>query len=117
MQIKIHTQGFVLTESLRAHVERRFQFAMNRFQDHVMCVTVRLSDINGPSKGVDKHCQVQLQLRGLADIVINDTEADLYVAVDRAAERTARTLGRHLQRMRQINHSELPDWSSDERIV
>ncbi len=100
MRIEIHTRDFSLTEALRAHVERRFQFAMNRFRDQVLCVSVRLSDINGPRGGVDKHCQVQLLLRGLPEIVIKDTEADLYVAVDRAAGRAGRTLGRNLQRAR-----------------
>ena len=117
MQIKIHTQGFLLTEELRAHVERRLQFSMNRFQDHVLRVTVRLSDINGPRKGVDKHCQVQLHLRDLPEIVINDTEADIKVAVDRAAERIGRTLGRILQRTRQIIFDKQADWNKDDERI
>ncbi|WP_313953496.1 HPF/RaiA family ribosome-associated protein [Accumulibacter sp.] len=98
MQIEIHAHGFPLSEALRAHVERRFQFAVGRFEDRVQGVIVRLSDLNGPRGGVDKHCQVQLRLRGLPKIVIKDTEADTYVAVDRAADRSGRTLGRNLQR-------------------
>ena len=54
MQIEIHAHDFLLTEGLRAHVERRFQFAMSRFQNYVLRVSVRLSDINGPRGGVDK---------------------------------------------------------------
>ena len=40
-----------------------------------MGVAVRLSDINGPKGGLDKHCHLQLRLRGLPDIVVKDTEA------------------------------------------
>lgn len=116
MQIEIHAHDFLLTEGLRAHVDRRFQFSMSRFLDHVQRVTVRLSDINGPKGGVDKHCQVQLHLRALPEIVVKDTEADLYVAVDRAADRAARTLGRKLQQTRQIDFDKYPDRSDDERI-
>lgn len=107
MQIEIHTQDVLLTEGLRDQVERRFQFAMNRFRDHVLCITVRLSSLNGPRGSEDKHCRVQLQLRDLPEIVIKDTEANLYVAVDRAAGRSGRTLGRNLQRARGVfdNHS------------
>lgn len=115
MQIEIHARGFLLTEGLRAHVERRFQFAMGSYQDHVLRVTVRLSDINGPRGGVDKHCQVRLRLRGLPEIVVKDTEADLYVAVNRAAERAGRTLGRNLRRARRIVFDEHAEWSDDER--
>lgn len=100
MQIEIQTRDFMLTEGLRAHVERRLQFAMSRFQDRALRVTVRLSDVNGPRGGVDKHCHLQIRVGGLPDIVIEDTEADLYVAVDRAVERAGRTLRRQLKRMR-----------------
>lgn len=100
MQIEIHTQNFLLTEELRAHVMRRFQFVVTRFRDHVLCVNVCLSDINAPGGGVDKHCRVQLQLRGMAEIIIEDTEATLASAVDRAARRTGRTLERTLQRQK-----------------
>lgn len=103
MQIEIHAHDFPLTEDLRAHVERRFQFAVGRFQDQLLSVIVRLSDINGPRGGVDKHCQVQIRLRGLPKIVIKDTEADLYVAVDRAADRSGRTLARNLQRAQRMD--------------
>lgn len=97
MRIEMKARGFTLTQGLRAHVEQRLQFALSRFQDRLRWVTVRLSDINGPKGGVDKLCQLQLCVQGLPDIVIKDTEADLYVAVDRAAERAGRMLRRHLQ--------------------
>lgn len=97
MQIEIHTHNFVLTEDLHAHVERRFQFVVTRFRDHLLCVSVCLSDIHTPGGGMDKHCRVQLQLRGMAEIIIEDTEANLDSAVDRAARRTGRTLERTLQ--------------------
>ena len=61
-------------------------------------VTVRLSDINGPRGGEDKRCHIALRLKGLPRLVIEDTEADLYVAIDRAAERAGRTLARRLAR-------------------
>ena len=61
-------------------------------------VTVRLSDINGPRGGEDKRCHIALRLKGLPRLVIEDTEADLYVAIDRAAERAGRTVQRRLAR-------------------
>lgn len=98
MRIDMQARGFALTRGLRAHVDQRLQFALNRFQDRLTWVAVRLSDINGPKGGVDKLCQLQLCVHGLPEIVVTDTEADLCVAVDRAAERAGRMLRRQLRR-------------------
>lgn len=98
MHIDIQTSDMVLTEGLAAHVEQRLLFALGRFQAHVARVAVHLSHVNGPAGVDDGHCHLQVRLHGLPDIVAEDTETDLYVAVDRAAERAGRTLGRQLRR-------------------
>lgn len=100
MQIEIHARDFVLTDGLREAVERRLRFALGRFDERPLRVTVRLSDINGPRGGEDKHCAIRVRVGGLPDIVVEDTEADLYAAVNRATERVARALRRKLQRAR-----------------
>ncbi len=100
MQINIRSRGFALTHALRDYAERRLQFALARVADRVRRVTVRLSDVNGPRGGIDKRCRIQVTLNGLADVVIEDTEADLYVAIDRAADRIGRTVVRRLARQR-----------------
>jgi ribosome-associated translation inhibitor RaiA len=63
---------------------------------------VRLSDVNGPRGGEDKRCHIEVRLRGMPDVVIVDTEADLYVAIDRATERAGRALVRRLERRREF---------------
>ena len=101
MRINIQAKGFDLTEGLRAHTERRLQFALNWASNDVRAVTVRLSDINGPRGGNDKRCQILIPLTGKQEVVIEDTESDLYLAIDRAADRTERTLARRLCRQRE----------------
>lgn len=100
MQIEIRAVGFNLTDSLRAYLMHRLQFALWRCQDRVGRVTVRLSDLNGPRGGADKACRLRIRLHGMPDIRIEDAEEDLYVAISRAADRAGRTLGRRLQRGR-----------------
>ncbi len=100
MQIEIQAHGFTATAALREHVTRRLRHALARCADRISRATVRLSDVNGPRGGADKRCQIQVRLTTLADVVIEDTEADLYVAIDRAAERAGRTAVRHLARQR-----------------
>jgi len=98
MQIDILSRELALTESLRSHVKRRLWFAMSRFQGRGLRIKVRLSDVNGPRGGVDMHCHLHICVAGLPDIDVEDTEANLYAAVNRAAERAGRTLQRQLAR-------------------
>lgn len=100
MQIDIQARNFLLTNALRGHVERRLGFALSSRDEHIQRVRVRLSDINGPRGGEDKCCHIQVIIPHLPDIVIEDTEEDLYVAIDRAADRAGRTVGRRLTRQR-----------------
>lgn len=104
MQLDIQTNGFSLTDGIRDYTKRRMQFALNRNDKYITRVQVRLADINGPRGGVDKRCQIDVSLAGHNDIVIEDTEADLYVAIDRASDRCARTLIRRLERAREFSH-------------
>ena len=107
MRIDIQSRGFDLTEGLREHTERRLQFALNWASHDVRTVSVRLFDINGPRGGNDKRCRIQIPISGGQDVVIEDTEADLYVAIDRAADRTERALARRLERQREHRHERI----------
>lgn len=113
MRIDIQARGFDLTEGLREHTARRLQFALGWAGHGVRSVTVRLSDVNGPRGGNDKRCRIKIPLPGGQDVVIEDTEADLYVAIDRAADRTERTVARRLERLREHRHVRI---NTDETI-
>jgi ribosome-associated translation inhibitor RaiA len=56
---------------------------------------------NGPRGGEDKSCSIEVRLKGAPALLVEDTQSDLYVAVDRAAGRIGRTLDRYLARRRQ----------------
>jgi putative sigma-54 modulation protein len=105
MQIDIQARNFPLSSALLGHVERRLRFALSSRDEHIQRIKVRLSDINGPRGGADKCCHIQVILPQLADVVIEDTEADLYAAIDRAADRAGRTVGRRLTRHRDRGRS------------
>ena len=98
MQIDFRAHGFSLTGELRDYSERRLRFALARVAGRVRLITVRFFDINGPRGGIDKRCRVRATLNGLGAVVIEDTEADLYLAIDRAADRIGRTVMRRLAR-------------------
>ena len=92
MKVDVHAQGFPLTEALTEHTERRLRFALKHAADRVQRVSVRLADVNGPRGGVDKKCSVHITLSGAPDVVTEDTEADMYVAINRAVDRVGRTV-------------------------
>ena len=50
----------------------------------------------------------RLELAGQNSIIIEDIEADLYVAIDRASDRCARTLKRRLERSRERLQEPVP---------
>lgn len=100
MQINIQARNFKLTSAIRDYVTRRLGFAFSTRDEHIQQIKVRLSDINGPRGGADKRCHIQVVIPHLTDVVIEDTEVDLYVAIDRAVDRAGRTVGRKLSRHR-----------------
>lgn len=108
MQIDIQARRFSLTDALRSHAERQLRFALTCYDDHIPRVVMRLSDINGPRGGADKRCHIQLMLAGLSDVVVEDTRADLYIAIDRATDRAGRTVRRRLARRRDTARAFVP---------
>ena len=107
MQIEIQARNFSLTRAMRGYIERRLGFALRTCYRHVRCILVRLSDINGPRGGNDKRCHLEVMLPGQT-IVVEDTEADLYVAINRASSRAGRTVMRQLRRKRVLNRAYTP---------
>lgn len=102
MQMDIQSQGFSLTDGLRDYLMKRLAYALNHGDEFITRVIVRLSDINGPRGGADKRCLIEVRLKAASAVVIEDTEADLYLAIDRASERAGRTLARRLARQREF---------------
>lgn len=94
MLIGIQSRGFALSDGLKAHVERRLRTALGSISERVQSVVVRLTDVNGPRGGVDKHCVMHAQLPSASPVIIKQADANLYLAIDRAADRLGRTVSR-----------------------
>lgn len=99
MQIHIQSLGFTLTEGLREQTERRLRLALGSVTGHVREVAIRLTDVNGPRGGVDKRCTLRARMEGSPTVVIEQQDADLYVAIDHAAARLRRTVSRRLDKI------------------
>lgn len=117
MRLTIQATGFQLTQALRTHTELRVATALGWATEHIRRLHVFLSDINGPRGGVDKRCRLQVVLGSGREVIIEDLEADLYVAINRATDRADRAVVRQIQRSRAFSNqrpapvevTELPD--------
>jgi ribosome-associated translation inhibitor RaiA len=105
MQMDIQSSGFTLTGGMRDYLMKRLAYSLNHGTESITRLIVRLSDINGPRGGADKRCVIEMRLKASPAVVIEDTEADLYVAIDRATERAGHTLTRRLARLRKYTPS------------
>lgn len=99
MKIDVRGRHLHLTDALRAHVTKRLRFALGRVVTRIARVAVRVSDVNGPRGGADKRCHVHVVMPGRS-VTIDEVDRDLYVAIDRAAERAGRAAERTLARWR-----------------
>ncbi|MFZ1641911.1 MAG: HPF/RaiA family ribosome-associated protein [Candidatus Contendobacter sp.] len=108
MKINIQARGFELTDGLRNQAERRLRYALGWADDHLRQVSVRLSSENGPRRGKNLRCRIQIDFPRAQDVVIEDTETDWSVAIDRAADRASRSVALLLERQHDHRHGPLP---------
>jgi ribosomal subunit interface protein len=99
MNIDIRSPSLKLTGAILDHVHRRIRFALGRFAQRLTSVRVLLKDLNGPKGGVDKHCKVLVSIRPSLKVIIEETDADLKTAIDRAMDRAGRNVARRLDQI------------------
>jgi putative sigma-54 modulation protein len=96
--VDIQGQGFTVTPALNEYVWRRLEFVLTRRNQRIARVTVRLGDANGPRGGIDKYCRIRVHLVAAPAAMVEEVGDDLYAAIDRAAERVGRSVGKRLDR-------------------
>jgi putative sigma-54 modulation protein len=100
MRIDLVQQEAGVRGEVEAYVTERLTSALDRFEDRITRVTVRLRDLNGPRRSdADHECQVQVHVRGVGDPVIvqergPSAEAAVAVAADVLREVVRREVDR-----------------------
>ena len=100
MEVEVRVQGSDLAEAIRRYAARRIRFALGRFAPRVGRVVVRISDINGARGGVDQCCHISVDFPPKGQVVLDQVDADLFVAIDRASARIGEAFRREIQRNR-----------------
>ena len=87
MKLSIRTRDVELTDALREQIERRLEFALDTFRDHVQDTLVYLMDLNGPKGGVDKLAQITVRVHRIGELAVRETGTTMGAALNRAVRR------------------------------
>jgi putative sigma-54 modulation protein len=98
-KIEIQQRNIEITDVLRTHVKDRLGLALGRFADRIGRVIVRFSQADHDQGRADMRCQIEVGLRPWS-VDVEDTDADLFAAVNHAADRASRSVARALERER-----------------
>ena len=96
MHVSMHINDVDLIQALQHYVERRMHFALSRFGSRVGQVTVRIS-ADGRAQ---RRCRITTEVLPFGRVMVEETDSDLFAAVDRATGRIGRSFGRELERHR-----------------
>jgi putative sigma-54 modulation protein len=110
MRLEIRSQGFVLTEAIRAYIRRRMEFAVDRFAGRIPSLSVRIADLNGPRGSQKKRCMVELTLVPVGKVVIDEKGSDVYALVDKASDRLGTSIGRLINKSRPRRTASIRHW-------
>lgn len=96
--IDVQAQDFSLTEAIDSHIKQKLEPMIHHYGDRIIKISVHLSDVNGPKGGIDKHCHMHIDLQKMPTVVIEDSEENLYAAIDNCSHRAERAVRKTLER-------------------
>ena len=97
MKIRLKTHGIELSADLHDYVRRRAHFSLGRFAGRIKSLSIRLADINGPRGGIDKLCDVRVDVGHGEPVMVRERQVSIHAAVAFAVERAERAVQRQLR--------------------
>ena len=105
VEMVIRASSAPAAQTLREFVARRLSFVLRPFEHRVRRVKVRVSDLNGPRRGVDTECLLAVELNDGRRMLTTARTAVPFAAIADAASRMRETLRRELAPRRRLRHS------------
>lgn len=102
MLLNVMSRGVVLTDSMRNALQRKLEFALDRFDRWLDRVEVTIEDLNGPRGGVDKRVRLLLSGPAQRSVVIEERGDNVMAVASTAVERAAHVLSRLTDRYRAV---------------
>ena len=100
MDFDVRMDQVDMVNALRAYVERRLRFKLGRHATHVRRVKLRLTEQDSTTGSGKKLCFLAAKLVPSGEVVVMETNTDLYTAVSHAIERFKTALQRKVERQR-----------------
>jgi hypothetical protein len=92
MSLTITDPDGLMNPELERWAERRFRFALSRFDDRISRIDISVS-IEPTADGVQQTaCRVRVSLRRADDVEVTDRDTDIASCISRAAQRAGRTV-------------------------
>ncbi|XPF93563.1 HPF/RaiA family ribosome-associated protein [Colwellia sp. RE-S-Sl-9] len=95
MKIDIQNRLTEEEQSMEVHIQQKLRLALSKMASYISSITFILSDVVQNGK-VEKHCSLTLSLYRMPNIVIEETQTDLYFVIDRVIQKATRSLSRKL---------------------
>jgi len=100
------TSSVPLSE-LEEYAARRLNFTLRRFGHVVRGVTLRLTDENGPRRGIDTRCSMTMHVEDGPPLLVEATSAWPAAAITDAAKRLREMLQRRLDREHTVSRRKM----------
>ncbi len=97
MKMRLAAHGIELSDEFTDYIGRRVHFGLGRFVGRIRALSIRLADINGPRGGVDKRCDIRVDVGLRNQVIVCERQANLHAAVAFAMERAERAVERQLK--------------------
>lgn len=101
MRVELRVRNVDLAEALREYIVRTLDFTLGRFGERVGRVRVKISGLNGARGGTIASCRISADLKQFGRVALQETDLDLYAAIDSAVTRLGRLLSQRLERLRE----------------
>jgi putative sigma-54 modulation protein len=97
MKVRVAARGIQLSGDFNDYIRRRVHFSLGRFAARIRSLSIRLADVNGPRGGVDKCCDIRVDVGLRQHVIVRERQASLHAAVAFAMERAERAVQRQLK--------------------
>jgi len=104
MRLEIRPRHVEMTETIRAYVERRLSFALDRFAKRIRVAKLTIEDVNSSRGGIDKHCLLAVSFTHSSPVTLESRALTVEGAIDRISSKLGSLIGRYIGRDRKRRH-------------
>jgi putative sigma-54 modulation protein len=103
MKIDIKARDLSITDSILNYLDDQLYYRLGGRFEQIRKLSVSLSHDRQSADKTHKRCKIRISLPRLKDIVIEDSQPDIYVAIFRALDKASKKLFLRLSRFESKN--------------